>query len=874
MEQLQAKLEAELKRLGNDGADAATKVAAGAPKGAGGAVFDLGAVVIDPDGPPDGQGGGTQPPTGIQFTWTERLTGDYDMNSVVGLPDIVPIAAKWAMRPSYDSPALHGRFASWPTGDPDDSSGGAAGPGAVNWRIARVDGDANGLIGLPDITPIAAHWQESLSGYRVYRKGPGESTFTMLPNPDDASSPLTIPRSKCFPTGQDAPDQSRPVRYSFSDEPPVAGTYEYYVVACLTSETASPVEADVESNHVQVDFQANFPDTAPPNWDTTVGVTAATANADGTITVEFGTATDVAVPPAPASPPVSYTLYYSLQTPMDYSGAAKAAGVESPWVSPILVAGQTYYFAVRAQDSAVPPNEDANTVVMSAVAQGSAVEDHDPPVWTETGADGKPIQGLCEGWTGDQTITIRCAEAMDALSPPVHYDLYYVEDMESGVKVFDPDTDALHPRAVVVQDIPEVYELHNRNRHALSMVVRARDSANPPNETTNTASTKLAAGRAVKRVLDPHFPGLPDTYIEADFAMAVGDPVLHKLYSVYPASDGGINKVYFAELDLDTGQWAAQALPTTPAGQGTTSRKFALSWTHKLWLSYHTDTTHWLRRSVGGQWQAWEPGEGRSWGYYPEFDHNSNPAFFTYEPSTTVPGRYAMYYEWYSEAQGQWERELASDPGGYPDTFLRPDGVLQLTAFDRRDIGDTTPSMAHLRERSPGGVWSTVMEGYGPGEDSGSITPDHSYPLQTWAGGWGWTAMCNLRGSAELLVATPTGYEYLPPVLDNEGNWIVGTTERKCWPAAGGGYHALPYDIRQADGTYFRQWQFGGTDFSKRLTETGLILNAAKVVNALTFDPLTGYEAFATRQVNCQTGQDELVLLTHVPGDTIFADAP
>jgi len=839
--QLQARLEAELKRLGKDVAGGSAKVAAGAPQGAGDAVFDLGAVVIDPDGPPDGKGGGTQPPTGIQFAWTERLTGDYDMNGLVGLPDLVPISTKWGMHPTYDSPALHGGFTSWPTGDPDDSSGGAAGPGATNWRIARVDGDANGEINLGDITPIAVHWQESLSGYRVYRKGPGEGEFAMLPNPDDAASPLTIPREKCFPTGKDSADQTRPVRYSFTDEPPVAGTYEYYVVACLTSETASPVEADTESNHVQADFQANFPDTTPPTWDTTVGVTAATANADGTVTVQFGT--------------------------------AKAAGVESPWVSPILVAGQTYYFAVRAQDSASPPNEDANTVVLSAVAQGTPVEDHDPPVWTETGADGKLIQGMCEGWTGDQAITIRCAEAADALSPPVHYDLFYIEDPISGEPIFDLDTGLMNPRAQVVQDIPQLYELHTRNRHLVRILVRARDSANPPNETTNINSSDMAAGRSVRRVIDPHFPGLPDTELQWNIATVVGDSVLHRIYSVYPASSDPANKLWFVELDLDTAQWTAQALPTVPAGQQTHDRKLALSWTHELWLSYYTDKDRWLHRSVGGQWEEWVPGEGQYWNHDPNFDQNCNPAFFSYENSATVPGRYAMYFEWYNEAEGQWERELASDPGGTAYTFLRPDGVLQVCASERVDLGDHSPVKGHLVERSPEGVWTTVLEGYGPGGVSGHVAPDHNYPLQTWAGGWGWAAACNLRGVEELLVATPTGYEYLPAPLDGEGNWLAGTSG-KCWPGQGGGFHSLPYKIRQGDGTYFRQYEFGWGDFSKRVADSGLILNANMFITSLPFDPLTGYEALAIDRFNCQTGRDELVLLTHMPGDTIFADAP
>jgi hypothetical protein len=234
-----------------------------------------------------------------------------------------------------------------------------------------------------------------------------------------------------------------------------------------------------------------------------------------------------------------------------------------------------------------------------------------------------------------------------------------------------------------------------------------------------------------------------------------------------------------------------------------------------------------------------------------------------------------MYYEWYDEAQGQWIRELASDPGGYPYTFLRPDGVLQVACDgEEQDLGDQSPTKARLLERSPDGVWTTALEGHGPGGVSGRLISDHKYPLQTWAGGWGWSAMCNLRGSWELLVATPTGYEYLPGVVDDQGQWLFDVHSSKCWPAEGGGYHALPYYIRQADSTYFDQWPFGGVDFSKRVAPSELVRNAWKVLTGGPFDPLTGYEAWVIRQPNFDEGPDEVVLLTYLPGDTIFGDAP
>lgn len=69
------------------------------------------------------------------------------------------------------------------------------------------------------------------------------------------------------------------------------------------------------------------------------------------------------------NPPVTYVIYYSTTTPIDFETASKkvfrpvAGGDEETLSCDIsgLVTGQTYYFAVRAMDSAQPPNMDKNT---------------------------------------------------------------------------------------------------------------------------------------------------------------------------------------------------------------------------------------------------------------------------------------------------------------------------------------------------------------------------------------------------------------------------------------------------------------------------------------------------------------------------------
>jgi hypothetical protein len=235
--QLQQLLNAELKRLGKSPSD----VTPHAPAGATNAAFDLAATVIDPDGPPDGGGGGTLPPTGIALTWTERLIGDYNLDGQVNVQDLAPLGINWELTVAYDSPTSHGGVAYWPTGDPLDDGGSvypdppATTSGAANWRRARVDGKEDGVLDVKDVTPIAVHWGEESMGYRVYAKLPGETTFHVLPNPDDAASPLTIPRSKLFPPGHTQVDSTRPACFNFTYGDSVTalpdGRYEFYTAA-------------------------------------------------------------------------------------------------------------------------------------------------------------------------------------------------------------------------------------------------------------------------------------------------------------------------------------------------------------------------------------------------------------------------------------------------------------------------------------------------------------------------------------------------------------------------------------------------------------------------------------------------------------------
>ncbi|MDI6785044.1 MAG: hypothetical protein QME64_13240 [bacterium] len=101
-----------------------------------------------------------------------------------------------------------------------------------------------------------------------------------------------------------------------------------------------------------ITYKVIISDTTSPSWSTTTGVINVTNPAPGQIEVSWGVATDA------LSPPVTFNLYRN--TSMPASAGLKFANVTSPYTFTGLVAGRTYYFTVRAQDSATPPNETTN----------------------------------------------------------------------------------------------------------------------------------------------------------------------------------------------------------------------------------------------------------------------------------------------------------------------------------------------------------------------------------------------------------------------------------------------------------------------------------------------------------------------------------
>ncbi|MCB1217748.1 hypothetical protein KDL44_10160 [bacterium] len=204
LQSLQALLDSELERLAVD----TSRESSIAPS-TGNAVFDLQASVttVVPGEQAD-----------VTLRWTERLVGDYDRNGLVNAADLVPLAQHFGEIVSYRSVPDTGGIEGWPTGlayAPED---------AANWRLARIDGNMDGEINAGDVTPIAQHWQQSLSGYRVYRQHGDQESAELLAGPQETLGLFSVERS--------APDDNNsPVTYIYSDTLTDAGEYLYYVAA-------------------------------------------------------------------------------------------------------------------------------------------------------------------------------------------------------------------------------------------------------------------------------------------------------------------------------------------------------------------------------------------------------------------------------------------------------------------------------------------------------------------------------------------------------------------------------------------------------------------------------------------------------------------
>jgi hypothetical protein len=132
-------------------------------------------------------------PDSATLQWSERHTGDYDLNGEVNIADLTPIGF-------YFQSAFNTSHADYA-------------------KLEVVDGDNNGEINIADITPIGANFRSSISGYDIFR--------TQLNTPDEIPDPAETARwtkveNTANPSGPSAPrdfnGQDFRLVYTFLDQ--------------------------------------------------------------------------------------------------------------------------------------------------------------------------------------------------------------------------------------------------------------------------------------------------------------------------------------------------------------------------------------------------------------------------------------------------------------------------------------------------------------------------------------------------------------------------------------------------------------------------------------------------------------------------------
>ncbi len=235
---LQAELE---KQLGQDPLRAPSTAAA---PGAGNAVFDLELEVVSVG----------QEQDQLELHWSEVLQGDYDGNGEVGISDLVPLAKYLGGWINYRDPQEATGTAWWPQGEVTDTD-------LLNWKLARIDGNRDGLLSVEDVTPIAQHWGERIDGYRIYRSRNGSGP-ELLYWPGLPAAPLTIPRM----LGVRVSGGNR--HYSFRDKMTNYGSQTYevrpYSVAAGLEGPASKQVSSLRLSELKADLQADFTEGASP----------------------------------------------------------------------------------------------------------------------------------------------------------------------------------------------------------------------------------------------------------------------------------------------------------------------------------------------------------------------------------------------------------------------------------------------------------------------------------------------------------------------------------------------------------------------------------------------------------------------------------
>jgi len=327
-----------------------------------------------------------------------------------------------------------------------------------------------------------------------------------------------------------------------------------------------------------------------------------------------------------------------------------------------------------------------------------------------------------------------------------------------------------------MRDVPKEFEFPWENRHGVSLLVRARDSAEPANETINNKSFSTAPTNLVPRTLDIELPWLDNPDLHLVESSQTFDPETHDVYAVYVPMNWGESApknpgFYSVRLNTDTLNYdVQQILPTPTDGASLHSPRIRRSWTGELWLKidqvygFGNGYSRYFRCQPGGVWQEWDveyiPSDWNG-----SLDHNGNPAFFWGDYSDVAYNRVKAYYKWWDETSKDWVYEFICDPGGDGITHVRPDGVVQVVMERDTDTvfgGSDGPIYGRIHERATDGTWSEVYQ------VEGMLWHQRDH-YETWDSEWAWGAsVIHADETVDQIVYGQNGYEILPGLKIND----------------------------------------------------------------------------------------------------------
>jgi hypothetical protein len=429
--------------------------------------------------------------------WTYQSPGDYDQNSEVNISDIVPVGLYF----------------------------GATSADA-NWDVSRVaDGDRNGEVNVSDLTPIGLHYLKTVDSYVVKEGTSQTGPFTTVGGANVPFNTIDIPPAGGL--GTFAHQLAAPVADQWYVVAPVhlgaegsisnAAQYGDSVVLSPPTNLSSmrvddfirlnwtaPVAGSPDGYNAFIASDAGMSDAVQVNSSLITGTTfdvpqvfsaeeshffgvkavygAEMSNysnideyiASGAAPQDLAATRDgdhiQLTWDAPAvGNPDGYNAYLStdeqLTAPFKLNSSGPIVGTD--YSVPTLFPPDTeYWFFVTAVYDTI---EGANSNV--AHYDPGSGPDTTPPVWQQ----GEGIKSVAPD---DTFVAVEWYQAVDADSPPVFYLLYYVEEGQ--------DFDWNSPSDVFASGVTShnVTGLSNDQRYKFA--VRAQDSAEPANMTTNT----------------------------------------------------------------------------------------------------------------------------------------------------------------------------------------------------------------------------------------------------------------------------------------------------------------------------------------------------------------------------------------------------